>query len=78
MRNFFKAHPYVRIYLIVLIYAGLLFGWGKLTKDTEWYLDNMSLWVSVGASVIGVALSVVLLYFRYSPDNRAAENETAV
>lgn len=78
MRNFFKAHPYIRIYLIVLIYAGLLFGWGKITKDIEWYLDGFSLWFSIGASVIGIGLSAVLLFFRYSPENREEDKTVTV
>lgn len=77
MKNFFKSHPYIRIYLIVMIYAGLLFGWGKITRDLEWYLDGFSLWFSVGASVIGIGLSALLLYFRYSPENTVIEKQAS-
>lgn len=78
MNKLFKAHPYIRIYLIVLIYAGLLFGWGKITRDSEWYLDNVSLWFSVAASIIGVGLSGLLLYYRYSPENTVADEQASV
>ncbi len=73
MKNFFKAHPYIKIYIIVIIYASLLFGWGKMTRDVEWYLDGFSLWFSVGASIIGIGLSGLLLFFRYSPENTVPE-----
>ena len=74
MREFFKEHPYIRIYLIVIFYSGLLFGWGKIFRGNEWYLDHGGLWISVVASIVGVVLSALLLYFRYAPEKQDTDH----
>ncbi len=78
MKKLFKNNPYLRIYLIVLIYAGLLFGWGKMTRDVEWYLDTTSLYVSIIASVLGIGLSGLLIYFRYAPEKTETPGQSAI
>jgi len=66
MRAFFIEHPYLRIFLIVLVYMTILFTWGKVFRDVEWYLDTVNVWIAGILSLVGLAFSALLLYFRYS------------
>ncbi len=65
MIQFYKKHPYIIIYSIVVIFSGLLFGWGKIFRDLEWYLDKVNMVIAALISLIGIALFIALWYFRY-------------
>lgn len=74
MLTFFKKNPYILIYVIATLVAGLIFGWGKLFGNNgglEWYLDKVNMVIAGVLGFFGLILSMALLYFRYHPDNQS-------
>jgi len=75
MRQFFKNNPYIVIYIIVIIFATLIFGWGKFftSNGLEWYLDKVNMIIAGIVSLIGLALFSALWYFRYQPEDKSGK-----
>jgi len=71
MRQFFKNNPYIIIYIIVSIFASLLFGWGKIFRGLEWYLDKGNMIIAILISILGIVLCSTLWYFRYHTEDPA-------
>ncbi len=69
--KFFKENPYILIFITVIGFASILFGWGKIFRDLEWYLDKTSLILSLIFSIIGLGLSGILLYYRNHSQDKA-------
>jgi formate hydrogenlyase subunit 3/multisubunit Na+/H+ antiporter MnhD subunit len=75
MRQFLKDNPYIVIYTIVIVFATLIFGWGKLFTGNglEWYLDKVNMIIAGIVSILGLALFSALWYFRHSSEKEAGK-----
>jgi preprotein translocase subunit SecG len=75
MIQYLKRNPYLVIYLMVIAFASVLFGLGKIFRGLEWYLDKSGMILAIVFSVIGIVLSSALWYFRNHPEDSESDNK---